>query len=149
VVSSLLLGLFTVWIFEYLTRKQERQSPITLSGIHMYTPAAEMIHYQQTAAAPLEQQQIIPLQALCVGSFQVLQLRVLLNASTLKSKQLISLLLSGLTIEDAASLRTEQIDLKTATITVTGRVPRTLIINRSLKSLFEQSGGYPVWTQID
>lgn len=146
VVSSLLLGLFTVWIFEYLTRKQEHQSPITLSGIHMYTPAAEMINYRQTAVAPLEQQQNNTLASPLCRELSSLQLRVLLNASTLKGKQLIALLLSGLTIEDVASLRTEQIDLKMATITVTGRVPRTLTINRSLKLLFEQSGGYPVWT---
>ena len=54
--GSLVLGLFTVWIFDYLTRKQEQPSPITLSGIHMYNPAAaDGLNYQQAAAQPIEQ----------------------------------------------------------------------------------------------
>ncbi len=145
-VSALLFGLFAVWIAEYLTRKQEHQSPITLSGIHMYTPAAEMINYQQTAIKPLKQQQSNALAGPLYRELSSLQLRVLLNASTLKGKQLIGLLLSGLTIEEAASLKADQIDLKTATITITNPVARIMTISRSLISLFEQSGGYPVWT---
>jgi len=144
-VGSFLLGLFTVWIFEYLTRKQEHQSPVTLSGIHLYTPVAERVDYRQTAVTPLEQQHHNALASPWHRELSSLQLRVLLNASTLQGKQLIGLLLSGLTIEEAASLKADQIDLKTATLTITDPSPRTLTINRSLKSLFEQSGGYPVW----
>lgn len=144
-VSSLLLGLFAVWISEYLTRKQEQQSSVTLSGIHMYTPAADMINYQQAAVKPLEQKPANALASPLCRELSSLQLRVLLNASTLKGKQLIGLLLSGLAIEEAASLKTDQIDLETATITVTEPALRTIAINRSLKSLLEQSGGYPVW----
>ena len=73
------------------------------------------------------------------------QLRILLDASNLKGKQVISLLLSGLTLDEAASLKADQIDLEKATITITGSVPRTLTINRALKSLFAQSGDHPVW----
>jgi len=145
IVSSILLGLFAVWITDYLTRKQEYQSPITLSGIHMYTPAADMINYQQAAVKPLEQQQNNALASPLHRELSSLQLRALLNASTLKGKQLIGLLLSGLTIEEAASLKVDQIDLETATLIVTDSVPRTIAISRSLKSLFEQSCGYPVW----
>ena len=73
------------------------------------------------------------------------QLRILLNASNLKGKQLISLLLSGLSLDEAASLKAGQIDLEMATITVAGSMPRTLGISNSLKALFAQSGGHPVW----
>jgi site-specific recombinase XerD len=73
------------------------------------------------------------------------QLRILLNASNLKGKQLISLLLSGLSLDEAASLKTGQIDLEMATITVAGSMPRTLGISNSLKALFAQSGGHPAW----
>lgn len=146
IAGSLLSGLFAIWISEYLTRKQGRQPPMMFSGIHMYTPAAEMINYQQTAIKPIEQQ---PNKALdCPPVYAELsnsQLRALLNAATLKGKQLIGLLLSGLTIEEAASLKADQIDLSMTTITVTDPMLRTITINRSLKALFEQSGGYPVW----
>lgn len=144
--GSLLLGLFTVWIFEYLTQKQEQPSPITLSGIHMYNPnVADMLNYQQTATRPIEHGQQHALASPLYRELSVLQLRTLLNASNLKGKQLISLLLSGLTLDEAASLKSGQIDLETSTMTITSSAPRTLTINRALKSLFAQSDGHPVW----
>ncbi len=144
-VSSLLLGLFTVWIFEYLTRKQEHQSPITLSGIHMYTPAAERVNYHQTAVIPLEQQNnalAIPVNR----ELSIEDLKALLAASTLQGKQLIALLLSGLTLEETAALKADQINLDLATITVMGPIPRTVNIGPAVKLLFEQSDGAPVWS---
>jgi len=145
-IGSLFAGLFTVWIFDYLTRKQEQPSPITLSGIHMYNPAvANGLTYQQTAAQPIEQRQTNALAGPLYRELSVHQLRILLDASNLKSKQVIGLLLSGLTLDEAASLKTDQIDLENATITITGSVPRTLTINRALKALFAQSGDRPVW----
>jgi polysaccharide biosynthesis transport protein len=145
-VSSLLLGLFAVWIFEYLTRKHEQPSPITLSGIHLYNPnVADMLNYQQTAARPIEQRQKNALASPLHRELSVLQLRMLLNASNLKGKQVISLLLSGLTLDEAASLKGEQIDLVTSTVTITGSAPRTLTITHALKSLFTQSDGRLVW----
>ena len=144
--GSLLSGLFIVWIFEYLTRKQEQPPAINLSGIHMYNPvAADMLNYQQTAAPPIEQRQKNALPSPLNRELSVQQLRILLGASTLKGKQVISLLLSGLTLDEAASLTTDQIDQEKAIITVTGSVPRNITINRTLKSLFAQSGDHPVW----
>ena len=58
---------------------------------------------------------------------------------------MISLLLSGLTLDEAASLKAEQLDLEKATLTVTGSAPRTLPIHRALTALFSQSGDRPVW----
>jgi succinoglycan biosynthesis transport protein ExoP len=145
-VSSILLGLFSVWIFDYLTRKQEQPAAITLSGIHMYnSAAADMLNYQKTADIPLEQKQTNALASPMHKELSSHQLRILLNASNLKGKQLISLLLSGLSLDEAASLKTGQIDLEMATITVAGSMPRTLGISNSLKALFAQSGGHPAW----
>lgn len=144
-VSSLLLGLFTVWIFEYLTRKQERQPPITLSGIHLYSPTAERVNYQQTAPIPLEQQNnalAIPVNR----ELSIEDLKALLDASTLQSKQLIALLLSGLTLAEAAALKVDQINLDLATITVADSIPRTVNIGPAVKLLFEQSDGAPAWS---
>jgi uncharacterized protein involved in exopolysaccharide biosynthesis len=145
-VSSLLLGLFTVWIFEYLTRKQEQPSGITLSGIHLYNPTiTDRLNYQQTAARPIEQRQNNALASPLHRELSAQQLKVLLDASNLKGKQVISLLLSGLTLDEAVTLKADQIDPETATITITGSAPRTLNFNGALKLLFAQSGGHPVW----
>jgi len=145
-VGSILLGLFIVWIFDYLTRKQEQPSPITLAGIHMYNPAlADGLTFQQPAVQSIEQRQLNALASPLHRELSVHQLRILLDASNLKGKQVISLLLSGLTLDEAASLKADQIDMEQATITITGSEPRILTINTALKSLFAQSGGRPVW----
>ncbi len=144
--GSVVLGLFTVWVFDYLTRRQQQPSPITLSGIHMYNPAvADGLNYQQAAPLPIQQSPMNALASPMNRELSVHQLRILLNASNLKGKQVISLLLSGLTLDEAASLKEEQLDLEKATITVTGSAPRTLPIHRALTALFTQSGDRPVW----
>ena len=112
----------------------------------MYNPAvADGLNYQQAAPLPIQQS---PPNALASPSYRELsvhQLRILLNASNLKGKQVISLLLSGLTLDEAASLKAEQLDLEKATLTVNGSAPRTLPIHRALTALFAQSGDRPVW----
>jgi uncharacterized protein involved in exopolysaccharide biosynthesis len=146
-VGSLLSGLFAVWIFDYLTRKQEQPPTITLSGIHMYNPTVkDLLNYQQTAAQPpLEKTQYNALASPLHRELSVQQITILLDASNLKGKQVICLLLSGLTLDEATALKAEQIDPATATITVPDPAPRTLNLNQGLKSLFAQSGGHPVW----
>ena len=144
--ASVMLGLFTVWIFDYLTRKQEQPSPITFSGIHMYNPAVgDGLGYQQAAPLPIQQRPTNALTSPLNRELSVHQLRLLLNTSNLKGKQVISLLLSGLTLDETAALEAEQIDQEKATITITGSIPRTLTINHAIKALFAESGGRPVW----
>jgi len=145
VSGSLLLALFAVWIFEYLTRKPEPQAAITLSGIHMYNPSADLLSHQQTVTQHIEQKHNYSLSSPLVRELSSHQLRILLNASNLKGKQLIGLLLSGLTFDEAATLKADQIDLENALITVGDPSPRTLGIGNALKTLLEQSGGHPAW----
>lgn len=150
VIGSLVLGLFAVWISDYLTRKpEEEQQPapsITLSGLHLYNPnMADVLEYQQTAARPLAQKPNNMLAGPLHRELSSQQLRTLLGASNLKGKQLISLLLSGLTLDEAAALKAGHINLDRATISIAVPEPRTLVINRRLNALFAQSGGHPVW----
>ena len=145
--GSLLLGLFAVWIFEYLTRKPELPTTgITLSGVHMYSPApAEKISFQPEPIRAIEKKTVSMLPGPTVMELSSHQLRVLLKASSLKAKQLIACLLSGLTLEETASLIPSQIDLEAGTLTIIDETPRTLGICNSLKALFMQSEGRPAW----
>jgi integrase len=112
----------------------------------MYNPTiTDRLNYQKTAARAIEQRQNNALASPLHRELSAQQLKVLLDASNLKGKQVISLLLSGLTLDEAATLKTDQIDPETATITITGSAPRTLNFNGALKLLFAQSGGHPVW----
>ncbi|MDD5112661.1 MAG: integrase [Methylobacter sp.] len=145
VSGSLLLALFAVWIFEYLTRKPEPQAAITLSGIHMYNPSTDLLSHQQTASKHIEKNRNYSLSSPLIRELSSHQLRILLNASNLKGKQLIGLLLSGLTFDEAVTLKAGQIDLENALITVGDPSPRTLGIGNALKTLLEQSDGHSAW----
>ncbi len=151
IVSSLLLGLFSVWIFEYLTHKKEEQpSPIAVFGIHNYPSAdRELANYPQAEPIPLSHKTNNALVSPSSRELSSHQLRILLNASNLKARQLIGLLLSGLSVDEAAALQPDQIDPQAATIFVTGKTPRTIPLSGALKSLFEQSGGHPAWNPDD
>jgi len=146
-VSSILLGLFAVWIVEYLTRKPELQAAgITLSGVHVYgQPSAEQIAFQPETTKAIEKNTVMALPEPTVKELSSHQLRILLKAANLKAKQLIALLLSGLTLEEAAALIPGQIDLESATLTVIDESPRTLGLCTSLITLFSHSGGHPAW----
>ncbi|MDD2800933.1 MAG: integrase [Methylococcales bacterium] len=145
VSGSLFLALFSVWIFEYLTRKPEPQAAITLSGIHMYNPSTDLLSHQQTASKHIEKNRNYSLSSPLIRELSSHQLRILLNASNLKGKQLIGLLLSGLTFDEAVTLKAGQIDLENALITVGDPSPRTLGIGNALKTLLEQSDGHSAW----
>ena len=151
IIGSLLLSLFSVWLFEYLTqKKEEQQSPVTVFGIHNYPSAgAELVNYSPTKLGPVDPKINAALASPSYRELSSHQLRILLNASNLKGKQLISLLLSGLSVDEAATLQPDQVDLETATIAVTGKTPRTIPIGSSLKSLFERSDGRPAWNPDD
>lgn len=151
IAGSFLLGLFSVWVFEYLTQKKEEQpSPIAVFGVHSYSPPGrELANYPQTESIPLDHKANNALMSPSSRELSSHQLRVLLHASNLKAKQLISLLLSGLSIDEAAALQPGQIDLQAATISVIGKTPRIIPLCGAIKSLFEQSGGQPAWNWDD
>jgi succinoglycan biosynthesis transport protein ExoP len=151
IMGSLFLSLFSVWLFEYLTqKKEEQQSPVAVFGIHNYPSAgSELVNYSQARLSPADPKTNPALARPSLRELSSHQLRILLNASNLKGKQLIGLLLSGLSVDEAAFLEPLQIDLEKATITVAGKTPRTIPISGSLKSLFERSDGHPAWNTDD
>jgi hypothetical protein len=155
--GSLLLGLFGVWMSEYLTQKKEQQPPVAIFGIQKYAepPATGLIdHPHGTLGNPAGHKAIETKadHALAGPSERELsshQLRILLDSANLKGKQLIGLLLSGLDIDEIISLAPDQIDLEAGTITVPGRAPRTIPMGTMLKSFFRQSGGQTAWDPDD
>jgi uncharacterized protein involved in exopolysaccharide biosynthesis len=152
--GSLLLALFGVWIAEFLThKKEEPPSPIAVFGVQAYpSPQAELDHYSEPLANRLDHKGQGAANALAGPPKRELssrQLKTLLNASNLKGKQLIALLLSGLSFDEAAALRAEEVDLSSGSIRVGGRFPRTILMSHLLKSLFQHSENRPCWNPDD
>ncbi len=154
--GSLLLGLFAVWVSEYLTQKKEQQPPIAIFGIQRYgePPAAGLIDHSQAALdhsgyKTVETKTNHALAGPVHRELSSHQLRILLEAANLKGKQLIALLLSGLAFDEIVSLAPNQIDLETGTINLSGRASRTVPMAVALQTLFKQSGGQPAWDPED
>jgi uncharacterized protein involved in exopolysaccharide biosynthesis len=156
--GSLLLGLFGVWISEYLTQKKEQQPSIAVFGIQGYSPASPpatgLSDYSPAALGSSEQKiseqkgaNFLP--GPVHRELSSHQLRILLNAANLEGKQLIGLLLTGLDIAEIVSLTPGQIDLDAGIIKLDGKPPRAVPISRFLQSLFEQSDGRPLWDAND
>ncbi|MBA4142459.1 MAG: integrase [Nitrosospira sp.] len=151
IAGSLLFGLFSVWIFEFLTQRKEEHRPIAVYGVQGYRSAAgELLEHSQAALGMAEKKKTGFLASPALRrELSSHQLRILLHASNVKGKQLIGLLLSGLTLDEAASLTPEQIDLEASLITVPGKPPRIIPMSTFLLSLFMQSNGCPAWNSED
>ena len=143
---SLLFGLFCVWIAEFLTRQQEQQAGLTLSGIHLYKDISfDRISSQQSVTSQLRQDANKTLASPLIRELSDAELRALLSATNGMGHQLIGLLLSGLTLEEAAALTPEDFDLDHNTIQIQGSEPRVIAIADPLKALFERSVKLPAW----
>ena len=71
----------------------------------------------------------------------------MLEATDIKTKQLVALLLSGLSVNEIARLQQEHINFATDTIDIIGEGPRTIPLNPALKSLFKQTSPCPAWNK--
>jgi succinoglycan biosynthesis transport protein ExoP len=165
IAGSLLFGLLTVWVVEYLTHKKEPPMPIAVFGVHGYQPPPSgvgalgggggLIDHRQAAPPSLDANTKSP-QSLSGPQrpqqrreLSSHQLRTLLNASNLKGKQLIALMLSGLSLDEVVWLTKHQIDMEADMIHIGGKSPRSIPMCSTLKSLLMQSNGQAVWNPGD
>ena len=143
VVGSIFFGLISIWIIEFLTRKDQPKPVVNLSGIHLYDKNLP------TSALGIPQQPVnaLPQQNPVLGSpspqeLSTDQIRALLHHAGNKEKILIALLLSGVTLEEAATLKEEDVDLDNETFSINSDgAPRTLPLNPVLKSLCANTTG--------
>jgi len=146
--GSLLLGLLAIWMIEFLGGRKKQPAGITLSGVHMYptqetqlipitTPPSSRPELEKKSTVLLEQ----PLQRECTTA----EIQRLLDHSDLKTKQLIGVLLSGLSLNEAAALTSEQINFKEGTFEIKGTTTRTIPISELLKKLLLQTQPTPLW----
>ncbi|MGR9052928.1 MAG: GumC family protein [Gammaproteobacteria bacterium] len=144
--GSVAFALFCVWISEFLTRRQEAQPGLTLSGIHMYKDIGlDRLGHAQQESAHLPQ---APNKILASPSLRELadsELQALLAATGNSGKQLIGLLLSGLTLEEAAALTADAIDLDNKILWIPGADARPMAIEAPLLALFTLSAKLPAW----
>ncbi|RLA19481.1 MAG: integrase [Gammaproteobacteria bacterium] len=153
-IGSFILGLFSVWAVEYLTRREEHKASISISGLNIYADAAPGLinRYQQqneqlTSTPPqsLQHEQSPKLEDDLPTELSAQTLDTLLEAADIKTRQLVCLLLSGLTLDDISRLEKEHINFDNDTISVKGEEQRTISIAPALTALFKQAPRCPAW----
>lgn len=145
--GALLLALIAVLMIEFLSPDpQFSPSGITLSGVHMYPDA-------QTGQLPLPPQvaqlnnpdTVASLEMPAPRELRPDELSKLWQQAPAKGKQLISMLLSGIHIDEAVALSEQNFNLEDNTIQIPGKFTRTLSLSPILKALVSTSGNAPLW----
>ncbi|MCK5649347.1 MAG: integrase [Gammaproteobacteria bacterium] len=153
IIGSIFLGLFFVWIVEFLLHKESRQASVSIAGINISDATPGLINNIQQIHEPIAQEISQSLQhdnshSLEHPLYEELSVKILdqlLKDSDIRSRQLISLLMSGLTLEEISRLKSEDFNFVQETLNVPGTSPRSLFLNPALKSLFEDVEPCPAW----
>lgn len=135
---SLAVALLMVWLVDFL-RPMQRQSVGSHMGISIY-PATHPALQQSVGAEPsLEQdeQRALPWEISELGTEEV---AMLLQYADPVARQLIALLMSGLSPEEILSLETSDLDLEKGAVQVTGAAPRLVGLTAKTQAWFERNG---------
>lgn len=145
-VVSLGLGLLAVWLYEFLTSRPQVQQPVPMPNIQVYSvPESVLLSRQAPSQASLAEQKTAALERLPPRELSEPELRILMDTSPIKARQLIGVLLCGLNIEEAVALQAEHIDLENRRLNLAGGNPRTLPLPRTLCGLFADARPLPAW----
>ena len=140
IAGSILLSLSLVWFVIFLNRKDEANTAINLSGIHLYNSGvAHQNALNNNQFQSLAQQQNYVLEKPVSRGISNQDLDILLRASNGKSKQIITLLLSGLSLEEIASLNKEAINNDRDLINISGSSDRNIPLNPAVKNFFSEN----------
>lgn len=147
--GSFLFGLFSVWMSGLLSRQPVIHSELAIfNRKRPYKKATEPIlgvsdKYQQLKIQLPEKEKIEP--APVIRELSQNELRSLLANANNMSKQLISLLLCGLSLTEVAHLTPKDFNKHTQSININGASDRRIELPPGVSVFFEQSGLFPAW----
>jgi succinoglycan biosynthesis transport protein ExoP len=146
--GSLGTALAFLLLFDYLMRREKPPAPAPLPNIQVYSVPENLLLQRQprVSAAPALTGDAPPaLESPFPRELADLELRQWLEAADLKTRQLLGLLLSGLSLEEAAELRPEQVDLAGHRLRVGGGHPRTVPLAPKLRAWLAETEPAPAW----
>lgn len=145
-IASLLLGLAAIWIFEFLMHKEQEKLAIHLSGIHLHNQDNLNLSHNPLdvlSSAPVNLPET-PVRVLehniSIRELTSQQIAALFQSASLKEKQLLVLLLSGLTLSEITSLQQDSVDLKNNSLTIKNESARTIPLHPALATLYRKHG---------
>lgn len=143
---SLFLGLAAVWLVRFLTREEQERIAIHLSDVHMHDqenlsrPILDALRTPQNVLAKKAQTIQAITQQPVVAALPDDQINKLFQAANVKEKQLLLLLLSGLSLNEITELRAGSFDLEQNYLIIQGDSPRKVPLHPVLKRLHGAHG---------
>ncbi|MBK6617411.1 MAG: integrase [Nitrosomonas sp.] len=144
-VVSLLLGLAAVWFVRFLTREEQERIAIHLSDVHMHDQKnlphtiLDALRAPQDMLGKASVAQAITKQPM-VAALPDDHISKLFRAANVREKQLLSLLLSGLSLNEITRLHTGSFDLEQNYLTIQGDSSRKVPLHPALKRLYIAHG---------
>lgn len=144
--GSLGTALLVLLIYDYLARRETAPPQIRLPDVRVYSVSENLLLQRQQEAAPILAHNAAPLalENLPPRELGEPELRQLLDIADLKGKQLLGLLLSGLTLAEATALQPEAVDLERQRLSA-GEPPRQLPLAPRLGHWLSQGEPRPLW----
>ncbi|HAJ91016.1 MAG TPA: hypothetical protein DCO71_00070 [Gammaproteobacteria bacterium] len=127
VAASILLGLLVLGLYDFLNRPGRQSGASQLQPVFVNAPGAPAL--EQVKGAQLPGAQVAPALAHQINrELSVSEVLTLFKAADQKSRLLITLLFSGLSVEEVSTVQTDDIDLSAAELSVRGGHERMLAI---------------------
>jgi hypothetical protein len=138
--GSLLIALLMVWLIDYLTPKRETEQPASPIDITIYPgEGATAIGQQPAPDAMLESRSSPALTRPPARELTETEVSSLYNAADATTKQLLFMLLNGVSPEEILLINRENIDLDSERITVPGYSLRDLQLPAAIMELFTEN----------
>jgi uncharacterized protein involved in exopolysaccharide biosynthesis len=144
-LGSLGAALLTTLLFDFLTRREKAAAPINLPDIHVYSVPENLLlqrRQQVPVGAGLPDSRVLALESPFPRELGPPEIDLLLEAASPATRPLLGLLLSGLSLEEAAALGADGLDLTGDRLRAGGR---ELPLAPRLKGWLEQAGGALAW----
>jgi len=138
--GSLLVALFMVWLVDFLAPKREAEHPASPIDITIYPGEGTAAIEQATPDAMLESRSSPALTRPSARQLTEVEVSSLYIAADTATKQLIFLLLSGVSPEELLLIHRQHIDLDSGKITVPGLSRRELPLPAAIIKLFSENG---------
>ena len=145
IAVALALGLFAVWLVEFLTgRNAGGRAPVPLA-IRVWGERGRMLEQAEPDVPAVPGGATAALAGPSPRELSVLELEAMLKAAGPAERQLLILLLSGLSPEELASLGSEAVDMEAGRIQAGGEKARIIELPPQVLELLRQTGPVPAW----
>ncbi len=146
---SLLAALLVVWLVDFLTPREKAETVISFAGVRLSADTAVPALAEREPLEALEGSAALVLPNPHPRELSSVEVAALLEAADQPCKQLIALLLCGISLEEAACLQAEAFDLSHGCVLILPASMRAVSLPPSVTRLFQGSQPLPLWRESE